>query len=116
MAGAFGDPRDLAARVDRKTAVALARLVPDVVVLLRRLVRDERVPRRSKILLLALAGYLALPVDLIPDFLPGVGQVDDLLVLAFALRAVLRAAGRDVVAEHWPGSAESLGAVLRLAR
>ncbi len=99
----------------REDARAIARFVPDVVVLLRRLVGDDRVPARSKLVLFALAGYLVFPVDLIPDFLPGVGQLDDALVLAFALRAVVRGAGRDVVAEHWPGSAESLGAVLRLA-
>ena len=73
-------------------------------------------PRRSKLLLVALAGYLALPVDLIPDFLPFIGHLDDVLVLAFALRAVLQAAGPGVVAEHWPGSPERLAAVLRLAR
>ncbi len=100
----------------REDARAVARLVPNVVVLLSRLVREDRVPRRSKLLLLALAGYLALPIDLIPDFLPVVGHLDDALVVAFALRAVLRAAGRDVVAKHWPGSTESLDAVLRFAR
>ena len=84
--------------------------------MLGRLLRDERVPRRSKLFLLALAGYLALPVDLIPDFLPGIGHVDDALVVAFALRALLRGAGRDVVAERWPGSREGLALVLRLAR
>ena len=99
----------------REDARAIARFVPDVLVLLRRLVRDPRVPRRSKLLLLALAGYLALPVDVIPDFLPVIGHVDDLFVLAFTLRAVLRAAGRDVATENWPGSPESLRAVLRLA-
>jgi uncharacterized membrane protein YkvA (DUF1232 family) len=105
----------LASRLDLKTAAAAARFVPDVVVLLRRLVRDERVPRRSKLLLVALAGYLALPVDLIPDFLPGIGHVDDVLVLAYALRSIVRAAGPTVVEDNWPGSADSLGVVLRLA-
>jgi uncharacterized membrane protein YkvA (DUF1232 family) len=105
----------LALRLDAKTALALAHFVPHVVVLLRRLVRDERVPVRSKLLLMALAGYLVLPVDLIPDFLPGVGQLDDALVVVFALRAILPRAGPDVVAEQWPGSAESLAAVMRLA-
>jgi uncharacterized membrane protein YkvA (DUF1232 family) len=106
----------LASRLGPKAALAVARSVPDVVVLLRRLVRDERVPVRSKLLLVALAGYLALPVDLIPDFLPGIGYVDDVLVVAFALRAILRAAGSTVIEDNWPGSAESLAVVLRLAR
>ena len=72
-------------------------------------------PRRSKLLLVALVGYLALPVDLIPDFLPGIGHVDDVFVVAFALRAVLRATGSTVIKENWPGSADSLRLVLRLA-
>ena len=72
-------------------------------------------PRRSKLLLVALAGYLAMPVDLIPDFLPGIGHVDDVFVVAFVLRALLRAAGPAVIEDNWPGSAESLGVVLRLA-
>ncbi len=99
----------------REDARAIACFVPDVAVLLGRLVRDERVPVRSKLLLLALAGYLVLPVDLIPDFLPGVGQLDDAFVVVFVLRAILRRAGPDVVAEQWPGSGESLAAVMRLA-
>jgi uncharacterized membrane protein YkvA (DUF1232 family) len=73
------------------------------------------VPRRSKLLLVALVGYLALPVDLIPDFLPGIGHIDDLFVVAFALRAILRMAGSAVIKDNWPGSAESLDFVLRLA-
>jgi uncharacterized membrane protein YkvA (DUF1232 family) len=73
------------------------------------------VPRRSKLLLVALLAYLALPVDLIPDFLPGIGHVDDVFAVAFALRAVLRAAGPAVIEENWPGSADSLRLVLRLA-
>ena len=72
-------------------------------------------PRRSKLLLVALVGYLALPVDLITDFLPGIGHVDDAFVVAFALRAIFRAAGPAVIEENWPGSAESLGVLLRLA-
>jgi uncharacterized membrane protein YkvA (DUF1232 family) len=73
------------------------------------------VPRRSKLLLVALAGYLALPLDLIPDFLPGIGQVDDVFVVAFVVRAMVRAAGPAVVEESWPGSPELLRVLLRLA-
>jgi uncharacterized membrane protein YkvA (DUF1232 family) len=101
--------------VTRQDARALARSVPEVLVLLGRLIRDERVSVRGKLLLVALAGYLALPVDLIPDFLPGIGHVDDVLVLAFALRAILRAAGSTVIEDNWPGSAESLAVVMRVA-
>jgi uncharacterized membrane protein YkvA (DUF1232 family) len=95
--------------------VQIARLVPDCVVLFHRLARDPRVPRRYTLALLGAAAYLAMPFDLIPDFIPVLGQVDDALVVALALRGVLRGAGEDIVAEHWPGSAESLAMVERVA-
>jgi uncharacterized membrane protein YkvA (DUF1232 family) len=89
--------------------------VPDCAVLFARLARDPRVPRRHRLALLALAGYLAFPLDLIPDFLPVVGQLDDALLVALTLRSLTRAAGPDVVAELWPGPPGSLAVVLRLA-
>ncbi len=61
---------------------ALVRFVPDCLVLFRRLAADPRVPRRRKLLLAALAGYLVFPLDLIPDFLPVIGQLDDAFVIA----------------------------------
>lgn len=99
----------------RSDARALAGFVPDCVVLLARLVRDPRVPRRTKLLLGALIAYLALPFDLVPDPLPVIGQLDDAIFVALALRAVVRAAGDDVVAAHWPGPEITLRHVLRLA-
>lgn len=51
-----------------------------------------------------LAGYLALPFDLVPDFIPVAGQLDDALLLALVLRAVLRSGGEDLLREHWPGA------------
>ncbi|HET7568474.1 MAG TPA: DUF1232 domain-containing protein [Gaiellaceae bacterium] len=99
-----------------ETARALAGFVPDCIVLLRRLLRDPRVPRRRKLLLVALAGYLALPFDLVPDFLPVVGQLDDALAVALVLRAVLRGGGEELVREHWPGPESSLRLVLRALR
>jgi uncharacterized membrane protein YkvA (DUF1232 family) len=99
----------------REEARALAGLVPDCLVLLRRLLGDERVPRRRKLLLVALLGYLALPFDLIPDLIPVAGQLDDVIVVALVLRHVLRGAGPELVREHWPGPEASLRLVLRLA-
>jgi uncharacterized membrane protein YkvA (DUF1232 family) len=99
----------------RSQAAALARFVPDCAVLFRRLMGDRRVSRRRKALLALLAGYLAMPFDLVPDFIPVAGQLDDAILVALVLRLVLRDAGPDLVREHWPGPPESLGAMLRLA-
>ena len=96
-------------------ARVLARFVPDCLVLFRRLLGDPRVPRGTKILLVPAIAYLASPLELIPDFIPVVGYVDDAVVLAWALRRIVRAAGPIVVREQWPGPARSLGTVLRLA-
>ena len=95
-------------------ARAIAGFVPDCVVLLTRLLRDPRVPRRSKVLVAALLPYLALPFDLIPDFIPVVGQLDDAILVAFVLRRVVRRVGPDLLSELWPGPESSLRIVLRL--
>jgi uncharacterized membrane protein YkvA (DUF1232 family) len=99
----------------RESARALAGFIPDCIVLCGRLLRDPRVPRRKKALLVALAGYLALPFDLIPDFIPVAGQLDDVVIVALILRSLLRGGGQSLVREHWPGPAASLALVLRLA-
>jgi uncharacterized membrane protein YkvA (DUF1232 family) len=99
----------------REDARAVAGFVPDCAVLVRRLLADPGVPRRHKLLLGALAAYLALPVDLVPDFIPVAGQLDDAVVLALVLRVVLRGAGAERLAGHWPGPEASLGVVRRLA-
>jgi uncharacterized membrane protein YkvA (DUF1232 family) len=85
----------------------LARFIPDCIVLVSRLLRDPRVPRRHKLMLAALAGYLALPFDIVPDFIPVAGHLDDVLVAFFTLRAVLRG-NSELLREHWPGPASSL--------
>jgi uncharacterized membrane protein YkvA (DUF1232 family) len=93
-----------------------ARFIPDCIVLVRRLLGDPRVPRRHKLLLGAVVGYLALPFDLVPDFIPVAGQLDDALVVVLALRAVLRRSGTELLTTHWPGPERSLALVLRFAR
>jgi uncharacterized membrane protein YkvA (DUF1232 family) len=99
----------------RTDARALGGFVPDCLVLLRRLLADERVPRRRRLVLLALVAYLAFPLDLVPDFIPVLGQLDDAVVAALALRYVLRAGGPELLREHWPGPRSSLDVVVRLA-
>ena len=99
----------------RQDARALAGFIPDCLILFGRLVGDDRVPRRSKLLLGALMGYLALPFDLVPDFIPVAGQLDDAIIVAVALRTVLRAGGADLLREHWPGPMVTLNVLMRLA-
>ena len=99
----------------REDARALAGFVPDCFMLVSRLARDPRVPRRRKLLLIGLAGYLALPIDLVPDFIPVAGQLDDAIVVALVLRRFLRSGGAELTREHWPGPERSLRLVLRLA-
>lgn len=100
----------------RGEARALATFVPDCIVLVTRLARDPRVPRRRKLLLLGLVGYLALPFDLVPDFIPVAGQLDDAIVVALVLRHVIRSGGEPLLRELWPGPEHSLALILRLAR
>lgn len=99
----------------RTDARALAGFIPDCLVLTRRLLGDARVPRRHKVALALLAGYLALPFDLVPDVIPVAGQLDDAIVVGLVLRAVLRRAGPGLLTEHWPGPVASRDVVAGLA-
>jgi uncharacterized membrane protein YkvA (DUF1232 family) len=96
-------------------ARALAGFVPDCAVLFKRLLGDARIPRRRKLPLALLAAYLVSPIDLIPDFIPVAGQLDDAILVGLVLRSVVKSAGPELIHEHWPGPDESLRAVLRLA-
>jgi uncharacterized membrane protein YkvA (DUF1232 family) len=100
----------------RSDARALARFIPDCIVLVTRLVRDPRVPRRRKLLLLGLVGYLGLPFDLVPDFIPVAGQLDDAIIVALVLRHFIKAGGDELIRELWPGPQQSLNLILHLAR
>lgn len=99
----------------REQARAAARFFPDCAVLFRRLLGDGRVPRRWKVALAALAVYLASPIDLVPDFIPVAGQLDDAILVALVLGGLVRSAGTVPLREHWPGPPGSLRALLRLA-
>lgn len=81
--------------------------------MLTRLLRDERLPKRQKLLVGALIPYLAMPFDLIPDFIPVAGQLDDAILVAFVLRRVVKT-DPGLVRELWPGPQTSLAGGLRL--
>ena len=99
----------------REDARALAGFIPDCLILVQRLARDPSVSRWRRIMLFGVLGYLALPIDLVPDFLPGIGQLDDAVVLGLALRVVVRGGGSALVRRAWPGPEASLVLVLRAA-
>jgi uncharacterized membrane protein YkvA (DUF1232 family) len=99
----------------RSAARELITVLPNLVRLFRRLLGDERVPRSSKVLLVIGGLWLVSPIDLIPEFLPGIGGIDDAIVAALVLRHLVRRAGPDVVREHWPGDARTIGLILRAA-
>jgi uncharacterized membrane protein YkvA (DUF1232 family) len=97
----------------REDARALAGFIPDCLVMVGRLARDRRVSRPRRAALFVLLGYLALPIDLIPDFLPVAGQLDDAVLLALALRVLLGGATTEMLRQAWPGPEASLRLILR---
>lgn len=97
----------------RETARAVAGFVPDCLVLFSRLLRDKRLSWRKRLLVGALIPYLAMPFDLVPDFIPVAGQLDDAVIAAFVLRRVARG-DPELVRELWPGPESSLRLLLRL--
>ena len=103
------------ARPDELGAREALRLLPDVVRLVRRLAADRSLPRGVRVRLWALLVYLLSPLDLVPDFLPVIGYADDVVVVAWALRSVVRRAGPEALARHWPGHPAGLAVVSRLA-
>jgi uncharacterized membrane protein YkvA (DUF1232 family) len=86
----------------------LAAFIPDCVTCARRLRRHAAVPRRAKVAVVAAAVYLASPIDLIPEFLPVIGPLDDIVVVALALRYAARSVPRDVLYGAWPGETRIL--------
>jgi uncharacterized membrane protein YkvA (DUF1232 family) len=99
----------------REDARALAGFIPDCVVLVSRLARDRRISRPRRAVLWLVLAYLAFPFDLVPDFIPVAGQLDDAVILGLALRLLVRGGGSDLVRRAWPGPEASLAIVLRAA-
>jgi len=91
-------------------------LVRRVARLLWRLARDRRVPWTVKAVLIGLAAYLACPLDLIPDWIPGLGYLDDIIIVGFVVGYVLRKVPSDVIREHWGGDLETLRSLHRAPR
>jgi len=97
----------------RKTAAKeIATLLPNFIILFKGLIKDPRVPRGSKWLLAFGAAWVASPIDLLPEFLPVLGPLDDAVVVALILRHLLKKAGEDVVREHWRGEPSTLDLLL----
>ena len=93
----------------------LALILPNLIRLFGGLLRDPRVPLRAKIVLGIASLWFASPIDLIPDFVPIVGQLDDALVAALALRFLLRTTDEAVIRRHWHGDPGTLERILRIA-
>jgi uncharacterized membrane protein YkvA (DUF1232 family) len=87
----------------RSAARELASFLPNLLLLFKGLVRDPRVPRRSKFWVLFAIAWIASPIDLIPEFIPVAGPLDDAIVAALVLRHLLRKGSPEVVREHWRG-------------
>ena len=99
----------------RTAARELATMLPNMIMLLRGLRADPQVPRRSKWLLLVALVWIASPIDLVPEFIPVLGPLDDVIVAALVLRHVVRAAGPEVIRRHWRGGERSVELLLRAA-
>ncbi len=102
------------ARPEGALLTQIPRLLPDVLRLLRRLAADSSLPRGVRTRLWLLLAYLALPIDLVPDFIPVIGYADDAILVVVVLRSVVRRAGPQAVRRHWPGTPGGLAAVWRL--
>ncbi|MGH2660439.1 MAG: YkvA family protein [Actinomycetota bacterium] len=97
----------------RSQARELATLIPNLLVLFRGLLRDPRVPRSAKLWLGLAVVWIASPIDLIPEFIPIAGPLDDAIVAALVLRHLLRRTARSVLFEHWRGDPATLEAIVR---
>jgi uncharacterized membrane protein YkvA (DUF1232 family) len=102
------------AKPDDLTLGDVIRLLPDRLRLLRRVATDGAVPRMVRVELMLVLGYIFSPIQLIPDFLPVIGFLDDAVLVAIMLRIVVRTAGPQMLQKHWPGTPEGLRALCRV--
>lgn len=92
----------------RRTVMYYIKQLPAYLRLLGGLITDPRVNAVDKLLVAGAMAYIALPMDLIPDFIPFIGEVDDVFILVMALQRLVSNAGRNVLHAHWTGSLEDL--------
>ena len=104
----------LIAKPDKAQLKEALRLLPDLLRLLHRLAGNRALPRGVRIRLSLLLAYLAMPFDLIPDFIPVLGYADDAIIVTFVLRSTVRRAGLEAVRSHWPGTEKGFTALNRL--
>ena len=93
---------------------ASLRILPDTVRLIRRLAADRTTPRSVRVWLWLLLGYLLMPIDVVPDFIPVLGYADDAVIVALVLRHVVRRSGPEVVRRLWPGTPDGLAVLAQL--
>ncbi len=108
--------QDAAAKDKMKEALML---IPNYLKLLYRLTKDSRVAATEKAMLLGTAAYIVAPVDFLPDFIPFIGQIDDILLVALVLKRFMNSVDRSVLYEHWDGNVDllhSIEQILALAR
>jgi uncharacterized membrane protein YkvA (DUF1232 family) len=104
----------LLVRPQRPLLTEALRILPDLLRLLRRLAADPALPRPARVRIGLLLAYLAMPVDLVPDLIPVLGYADDAILVAAVLRSVVRIAGVQAVAAHWPGTEDGFAALCRI--
>ncbi len=99
------------ARTWNEVALEAALLVPNLVKLLTRLMRDPRVPIRRKVFIGAVMTYVISPIDLIPDFVVGLGRLDDIVLVSLAIDHLMKGSSEAIVLEHWDGTIDALDLV-----
>ncbi|MBA3778765.1 MAG: DUF1232 domain-containing protein [Chloroflexi bacterium] len=101
-------------RPSRELAMPLLRLLPDILRLVRRLLADPATPRSVRLALIGLGAWIISPIDLLPEFLPGIGPLDDIVVAVLVLRWTARRIGRERLEAQWPGTPDSFKLLARL--